>query len=60
MQIKINCTMDGKEVLEHFYTQLKANNIDQNPDNIKIFVINKTGQEVEVGADKIKLVYNKE
>lgn len=61
MKLKINAELTGQELVAHFDSLLKTNNIEvKTSDDIKFIVTNSQGKEVEVVADKIRLSYIKE
>ena len=61
MKIKINAVLMGEEIVQgYIIPQLEANNIKFDANCLKIYVVNSKGADVEVGADKIKFVFDKE
>lgn len=59
MKLTINAILEGSEITQDFYKQLKDKGLDISLEDIKILVTNKSGAEVDISADKIKLVVNK-
>ena len=66
MKLSINAIMDGTEILQSFVLKLKENNIEtiwkegSLPNGIKILITNKTGQDIEISPEKLKIVFNKD
>lgn len=53
MKININAEINGHEIINNFIKELKDKNINPSPESIKIFVLNKQNQEVEIGPEKL-------
>lgn len=47
-------------ILDYLIKETDSQGIKSEPNNFKILIQNKNNQEVEVGADKIKVIFNKE
>ena len=58
MKLNISAEINGHEIIESFIKNLKDNNLSPDVGQIKVFVLNKAGQEVEVTPDKIVVKYN--
>ena len=58
MKLNISAELNGHEIIESFIKNLKDNNLSPDVGQIKIFVLNKAGQEVEVMPDKVVVKYN--
>jgi hypothetical protein len=60
MKIQIAAELIGDEIINNFLKHLKENGIDGTIDNVKIMVFSKkSGEDVEVKADQIKILFNK-
>ena len=60
MKLQVNAELVGAELLTLFLAQLKQNNIDAAPADIKILVKSKDGKEVDITPDRIRFSYAKE
>ena len=60
MKIQIRCEQTGQEILDNFIRFLNENKIEPALENIKFIIQNSKGADVEVAADKVRLVFNKE
>jgi hypothetical protein len=58
MKIVTNAELSGHEIIATFINKLKENNLSPAPENIKIMVLNKNGEEVEITPNKVVLRFN--
>ena len=59
MKLNINAVWEGSELVQKCYEELKAQNVDVSLEDVKIMVTNKAGAEIDLSADKLKIVVNK-
>jgi hypothetical protein len=60
MDIKINCSLNGKEIADYFISKLKENNIDaSDTSNIKFLITKRDGTETAMEVDKVRMEFNK-
>ena len=60
MKITINSVLEGEDVVKFFLEYLANNNVKADGKDIKILIKSKEGKDVEVGADRLRLVFNRE
>ena len=58
MKLNVSAEINGNELITLFLAQLKSNNIDAEPGDIKILVQSKE-KEVELTPDRIRVSYSK-
>jgi len=59
MNLKITAVWEATDIMKACFEELKAKNIDASIEDLKLIVINKTGAEIDVSPDKVKIVFNK-
>jgi hypothetical protein len=58
MKLSITAEISGEEIVQGFVRDLKDNKIDVSIGSVKVIVLNKNGEPVEVAAEKIKLIFS--
>lgn len=58
MKLSITAEISGEEIVQGFVKDLKENQIDASIGSVKVIVLNKNGEPVEVAAEKIKLIFS--
>jgi hypothetical protein len=59
MKLQVNAEWNGNELISAFLAQLKQNNIDALPTEVKILVKSKDDKEINLSPDRICLSYTK-
>jgi len=58
MKLTVNAVLDGEDIVKNFLDLLSQNNIKAEGKDINIIVKSKDGKDVEITADRLKLVFN--
>jgi len=58
MKLQVSAELNGNELITLFLNQLKQNNIEAEPNDIKIIVVSKE-KEVDITPDRLRLSYSK-
>ncbi len=59
MKVQIKAEINAHEIIESFLKQLKDNNIQAEPGDIKILVLSKDGKEVDITPDRLRVAFEK-
>lgn len=59
MKLKIESQTDGTQVLESLIKEIDAQGVKAEPANFKFFVASKEGKQVEIGPERLTIVFSK-